>query len=264
MSAFYMVRKRYYMNKIGNLITKYRKENNLTQQQLADKLGVSNTAVSKWECGNNLPDITMLKPLSQVLNINVLTLIDLQEELVLENTNHSKLKSKILIIGCIVLTVLSIITTVVICMRTRRKLDEAPEEISVYTMYSDDERLIFDGYLIKSSNEIFAFYNRLEFNDRSVGLKNELKVLKVEIDIMIADKIIFNFIAESEDKKLKSINELLDDYFLLNNQSNLMMLKYSLSDNFQDEAKLRIKYYDKNENVNELNFNIDFTQFLNE
>lgn len=252
------------MNKIGSLITKYRKENNLTQQQLADKLGVSNTAVSKWECGNNLPDITMLKPLSQALNINVLTLIDLQEELVLENTNYSKLKSKILIIGCIVLTVISIITTVVICMRTRRKLDEAPEEISVYSMYSEDEDLFLDGYLIHSANEVFTIYNKLTFNDKSVGLKNEIKALRIEIDIMIADKIIFSLSVESDDKKLKSINELLNDNFLHTNQNNSMKLNYSLADNFQKDARLRMKYYDKNENVNELYFNIDFMQTLNE
>lgn len=252
------------MNKIGSLITKYRKENNLTQQQLADKLGVSNTAVSKWECGNNLPDITMLKPLSQVLNINVLTLIDMQEELVLENTNHSKLKSKILIIGCIILTVISIITTVVICMRTRRKLDEAPEEINVYSMYSEDENFVLDGYLIHSAGEVFTIYNKLSFNDKSVGLKNELKVLKIKIDIMIADKIIYGFVAESDDKKLKSINELLNDYFLHTNQNNSMKMNYSLAENFQNDAKLRMKYYDKDEKVNEIYFNIDFIQILNE
>ena len=44
-------------NKTGEIIERYRKEKGYTQGELAKKLGVSNTAISKWEHGNNLPDI---------------------------------------------------------------------------------------------------------------------------------------------------------------------------------------------------------------
>ena len=46
---------------IGKYIKKLRKENNLSQEKLADKLGVTYQAVSKWERGLNLPDMTTLK-----------------------------------------------------------------------------------------------------------------------------------------------------------------------------------------------------------
>lgn len=48
-----------------------RKEQNLTQQDLAEKLGISNKTVSKWECGNGMPDYAVMESLCNVLNINV-------------------------------------------------------------------------------------------------------------------------------------------------------------------------------------------------
>jgi len=73
--------------KIGNLIKKRRKELELTQQQLADMLGVSFKSVSKWECGNSIPDISILKKVSDVLNITI--------EDLLEGKDHNEvIKSK--------------------------------------------------------------------------------------------------------------------------------------------------------------------------
>lgn len=57
--------------KIGEFIAKERKQKKLTQQQLADILGISNKTVSKWECGNGLPEISLLLPLCSELEISV-------------------------------------------------------------------------------------------------------------------------------------------------------------------------------------------------
>lgn len=57
--------------KIGKFISVKRKANNLTQEQLAEKLGVSTNAVSKWERGLCLMDMSLLKPLSDILNVSV-------------------------------------------------------------------------------------------------------------------------------------------------------------------------------------------------
>lgn len=57
--------------KIGKFITKLRKEKNLTQQELAVKLGVTDRAVSNWENGRRLPDYSLLKPISDALEISV-------------------------------------------------------------------------------------------------------------------------------------------------------------------------------------------------
>jgi len=55
--------------KIGKFIQECRKAKNLTQVQLAQKIGVSEKTISKWECGNGFPDATLMLPLSKELGI---------------------------------------------------------------------------------------------------------------------------------------------------------------------------------------------------
>lgn len=55
--------------KIGKFISQCRKDKNLTQGQLAEFLGVSDRAISKWERGLNLPDASLYKPLCEILDI---------------------------------------------------------------------------------------------------------------------------------------------------------------------------------------------------
>ena len=57
--------------KIGKFIAKSRKEQNLTQEELAEKLNITYKAVSKWECGNSLPDASIMLDLCNILKINV-------------------------------------------------------------------------------------------------------------------------------------------------------------------------------------------------
>ena len=58
-------------DKIGSFIKKIRLEQNLTQKDLADRLGVTYQAVSKWENGKNVPDIAILKKISEEFNVNI-------------------------------------------------------------------------------------------------------------------------------------------------------------------------------------------------
>lgn len=57
--------------KIGKFISELRKEKNMTQEELASILGVSKNAVSKWERGICLMDMSLLKPLSKTLDISI-------------------------------------------------------------------------------------------------------------------------------------------------------------------------------------------------
>ena len=57
--------------KIGAFIAQLRKSQNLTQRELAEKLNVTDKAVSKWERGVSLPDITLLPDLSEMLCVTI-------------------------------------------------------------------------------------------------------------------------------------------------------------------------------------------------
>lgn len=57
--------------KIGKFISILRKEKNLTQEELAERLGVSSKSVSRWENGKNMPDLSLLKPLCEIFDISI-------------------------------------------------------------------------------------------------------------------------------------------------------------------------------------------------
>ena len=61
---------------IGKYISELRKEKNMTQEQLAEKMGVTNKSISRWENGNTLPDISLLVQLSDILNTTLPELIN--------------------------------------------------------------------------------------------------------------------------------------------------------------------------------------------
>ena len=67
------------LNKISSLIKKKRKSLGMTQTELANKLFVTEKAVSRWETGRGTPDISLLIPLSKELNINVSELLNGEE-----------------------------------------------------------------------------------------------------------------------------------------------------------------------------------------
>lgn len=74
--------------KINQVIRAKRKEQGLTQEQVADYLGVSTPAVNKWERGNSYPDITILPALARLLKVDLNTLLSFHEELSDEEIGH--------------------------------------------------------------------------------------------------------------------------------------------------------------------------------
>lgn len=66
---------------IGQVIRKYRKKVGLTQEEMANRLGVTTPAVNKWENGNSNPDIELLAPIARLLNISIDILMSFHEEL---------------------------------------------------------------------------------------------------------------------------------------------------------------------------------------
>lgn len=87
--------------KVGKLIKELRLKNHLTQKQFADKYFVTYQAVSKWEQGKNLPDISLLKEISKDYNIPLDSL--------LEGEITPKKNNKKIIVLVIIIIILSII-----------------------------------------------------------------------------------------------------------------------------------------------------------
>ncbi len=57
--------------KIGRLISEKRRSLNFTQRELAEKLHITDKTISKWECGNGMPEVSLMLPLCEILGISV-------------------------------------------------------------------------------------------------------------------------------------------------------------------------------------------------
>ena len=94
--------------KVGKFIRELRKKNNLTQSDLAKKYGVTYQAVSKWENGTNLPEITLLHEMSKDFGISIEDLLDG------ELTTNNKKNYHIWIIVLVIVFLLGIILLLIL------------------------------------------------------------------------------------------------------------------------------------------------------
>ena len=76
--------------KIGKYIRKKRIEKGMTQQQLAEKIQVTEKAVSRWETGRGVPDISLLEPLAEELHVSVTELLNGEEQVQEEAVHDTK------------------------------------------------------------------------------------------------------------------------------------------------------------------------------
>lgn len=118
--------------KIGKYIATCRKENKLTQEQLAEKLGVSSKSVSRWENGKTMPDVSLFQQLCKELNITINDLLsgetmnenkfDLSADRLVDYSKYIKLREKkklvVLSVGLIILIGLFLIVLVLVFNKT--------------------------------------------------------------------------------------------------------------------------------------------------
>jgi len=111
--------------KTGSFISQLRKEKGLTQKQLADAIGVTDKAVSRWETAKNYPDIELLEQIAQFFNVTVSELLegkripkenlaDISENQVVEQIKNNKKSKKkyqltIIIILCMIIALFSLL-----------------------------------------------------------------------------------------------------------------------------------------------------------
>ena len=83
---------------IGNKIMELRKKNNFSQEDLAEKVGVTRQTISKWELGETSPDLKQAKVLSQVFKVSLDELVDndIKNIIIEKTTNTEKLAGMII------------------------------------------------------------------------------------------------------------------------------------------------------------------------
>ena len=128
----------------GTTIKQLREVQNMTQAELAEKIGVSSKAISKWETAKGLPDISLLQPLAQALGISVIELMN-GEHIINQNISANMLRSKFCVCPICGNTIHCLGNTVVSCcgiILPALEAEEANDDHAVTIETVEDEHFI--------------------------------------------------------------------------------------------------------------------------
>ena len=153
--------------KIGQLIKKIRKENNLTQKEFADKYGVTYQAVSKWENGKNIPDISLIKQISSDFNIDI---EDILEGKIVRHKNYKP------IIAMAILITIGIIISAVLLKKAAgvQKASGTPKTVKAGKITEAQLREIAEYKMPDlNANDVEAAMRIIAGTARNMGVKVE-------------------------------------------------------------------------------------------
>ncbi len=143
--------------KVGKFIAKLRKEKNITQSQLADKLGTNVKTISRWETGATLFDISYLKQLCDIFEINELELLKgerLKEFEDIKNQKKKIIRKASLICICIVILFLLIIVMLMFKYNYNN--------CYIYTLMSKNKDFLINGVIINTPEKDIISLNSIE------------------------------------------------------------------------------------------------------
>lgn len=221
-------------NKSGKFIAKLRKDKKLTQEQLAEKMGVSINAVSKWERGLSFPDVSLLKELCNELGISVEELINGEEDKseeakeraiinVVKSKNKEKKKSKIIIIISSILIAILIIASIILYKNRDDDLEKYYERnyqmslvarnVEAFLKYRYDGKYpdYYGGMYISDD----AYNLVVQLVEENIPPK-ETRDYNYYNELFTVDKSIKVEYVKNSYNKLENVNQRLIDYFTNN------------------------------------------------
>lgn len=187
--------------KVGKLIADLRKKNGLTQQELGDKVGVGFRAVSKWERGITLPDITIINELSKILGISSNELLD--GKVTKEIKTKPKISKKLKIVLSISISIIAIFITTFLYNYNKTY---------TYNIDSLSDEYYIEGQVTIHKENIKIIINKLDFIDKKFS-KTEID--NYEYQIFCADRLLLgygNTELNTKYEKIKTIKEFAESF----------------------------------------------------
>ena len=190
------------LNKISNFIKEKRKELGITQEELAEKLFVTEKAISRWETGRGTPDISLLLPLSKELKVDVSELLNGEENKNSKNEVEQLIKYN---------------------------------EITESNRYNFQFKLTIFFYILSILS--FLFYLRFEY-DPNIEVNYFIRLLIIviaSIFVIIGNKIYSNnYVEKLEDKKkvLKLSHIIVFIYYVILLFNMVVFARYNSIDSY--------------------------------
>ena len=176
---------------IGKFISKERKNKELTQKELADKLNISEKTVSKWECGKGLPEVSLMQPLCKELDISVNELLNGEknnkknkEDICIEYMDYAQKKNKKKLV-CII-TMFSII--LLLLLLSTYFLNNYGKT-TIYELHGHSANFSYsDAILVKSNQKNLLNTGKIIITNKNI---NDTDIKSVEL--MYEKETIYGF-----------------------------------------------------------------------
>lgn len=254
---------------IGRFIKTKRIEKNLTQQELANQLNVTDKAISNWETGRRLPDISLLVDLSKKLDISIQDLLNgkelsceqsqtkydenIKDTIEIANNKIKKNIYSLIILGIVLLFVFIFFITqspkessfeITQNSNFANKVVTLKIKDEIDTRYFNKEIVLNTNFAIKG-NELFVLEDDYNKNNK---ISN---IVTIESNHLI-DKLTQHLciVSISDDKQQILINASFQlDNFILNKR-DFFEISYTFEFKIDDEHKLKLKLIDEKERMN--------------
>lgn len=192
--------------KFGKFIKELRKNNNLTQKQLSDKYNVSYQAVSKWENGKNMPDMSLIKQISKDFNISLDEMFDCN---INEKNIEKNSKKNLIIIISICISLVIILLMIIFYYKTI--------DFEFKTLSSKCENFNISGSISYNSKKSSIYITNIKY----CGVPNKEKYVEIECILYESNKDIekkistFSYQEEENitlEEFLETVTLSVDDY----------------------------------------------------
>lgn len=207
--------------KVSEFIKKLREENNLTQKDLADKYNVTYQAVSKWENKKAIPDIVILKSMSEDFNISIDNILNGEYE---KNNSSNKKKNIIILFALILIISLLIIL----------KFSSKERDFEFKTLSTRCDNFTISGNISYNSKKSSIYITNINYCGGNDTTKyEEIECILYEID---GNKEIKINSYKSNNEKTITLEEFLRNVNFVIDNYNRVCKKYT-----KDSFKLTIK-----------------------
>lgn len=236
--------------KIGSFITMLRKEKEMTQSELAEKLRVSSVAVCKWEKGRCLPDISLFNEICSLFEISLDELLAGEKnkknkgnnEIITDYIKYKEKRNRKMVLTSIIISLFIIVFTILSAYFLN-----SYKNISAYKLYGNSENFSYDnGLFIKSKMNIIYDFGNLSISNKNIKTED---IIRISIFNIVNNERKTIYSGSSLHNSGAILNETYgyNDMFVTDNYKDypnnfVLVIKYLYNDKIvEEEIKLENK-----------------------
>lgn len=225
--------------KIGEYIQSKRKGKKLTQAQLSEMLGVTSKAVSKWETGVALPDVSLFPELTKILDITIEELLNGQDN---KKIPIDKKKNYMIISLSVLMTLLIIIfTSIIVYFKNNYS------EVEIYKLESAREDFFVEGTLMNIDGKNYISIAKVDYLGKDHDIFSSIS--DFEYELYLEDDLLY----KSKSMKSVDVNNLkkafssiyvyvsVSQNIIIDSDSFVLKIDYSNEQNINKNYDLKIK-----------------------